>query len=342
MKTCCILVSILLAAGVAMGQQYSPAYRQDPRAASITPVRCCHGLVCDSCPACVPQATCAARPTCVCQPCAEPAEPQAQQAQPAAVAAMPVPGMFAQPPAVGRYAGETSSVGIRGFRIHIPELNFELPTIELPSFTRYRRNAEFEADQARAPWVVGPAASYAMIGAGGHMYSPQQLALMQEAYRRQALAQKQEAQKAQRAEEAATTKEGSEIEKLREENEKLKSDLEKIKKLLCQPTNVRARWGDMLSSPSSGRPEYQTMPVEVVDRISDAGATPTRSEHHGMAPPPPFRRKSTVSRVPDKNAGARQSSPSQGRPIPRAVVARSEEPATQECGVISKLASWLR
>lgn len=92
--------------------------------------------------------------------------------------AMP-PGMYAQPPAVGELQGEQNAIGIQGPMLHIPEIRLELPTIRLPNFFRIKRGAEMRVDSARAPYMIGQAATFGMMGAGGHPLSVNQLSLMQ-------------------------------------------------------------------------------------------------------------------------------------------------------------------
>ena len=78
---------------------------------------------------------------------------------------------FAAPPAVGETAGESSSLGVRGFGLRIPEMNLQMPTIQFPSLVRYRRDAVMHLESARAPLVPGAAAVYGQMAPGGHVVS---------------------------------------------------------------------------------------------------------------------------------------------------------------------------
>lgn len=62
-------------------------------------------------------------------------------------------GVYVRAPETGEYAGESESVGLRGLGIRIPEFHLELPTIQLPCFIHFRRDAELYADSARLPFV---------------------------------------------------------------------------------------------------------------------------------------------------------------------------------------------
>ena len=97
-------------------------------------------------------------------------QPQAvppQHFQPQAVPPQAVPGMFAAPQARGEIAGESSSVGIRGFGIRIPAIQLEFPTIQLPSLIRFRREPEMRLEATYAPFVAGVPAVYGQLAPGG-------------------------------------------------------------------------------------------------------------------------------------------------------------------------------
>lgn len=87
------------------------------------------------------------------------------QGAPAAAA----PAMFAAPPQGGQISGESNAIGIRGLELHFPEMRFALPTLQLPSLVRIRRNPEMQIDGGRAPLVGGAAATYGQIAAGGNV-----------------------------------------------------------------------------------------------------------------------------------------------------------------------------
>jgi hypothetical protein len=77
------------------------------------------------------------------------------------------PAVFQAPQATSDVSGPSESVGIRGFGIRIPECNFQLPTIQLPSVVRYRRGAEAHFESARSPQIAGMAAMPAQLAPGG-------------------------------------------------------------------------------------------------------------------------------------------------------------------------------
>lgn len=119
------------------------------------PLRKRHFLSRKTCPPCEADAEQA--------PAKAPAQSPAQA--PAAAPAAAGPAMFAAPPAGGQIAGESNSVGIRGFELHIPETRLAMPTLQLPCLVRFRRNPEMQVDGGRAPLVAGAAAMYGQIPA---------------------------------------------------------------------------------------------------------------------------------------------------------------------------------
>lgn len=121
---------------------------------------------------------CDYRPDCRpgCAPCRRPCR---QQPCPPCEKKLAVPqGVYAQPPAVGEMIGESRALGLRGLAIEIPEIHFELPTIRLPNFIRYRRGPEMHVGPARAPYVSGQAATFGMMAPGGQAL-PGELPLLQ-------------------------------------------------------------------------------------------------------------------------------------------------------------------
>lgn len=66
--------------------------------------------------------------------------------------------IFVAPPPSGEVSGESSSLGIRGFSIRIPEMSITFPTIQLPSLVKYRRGPEMLTDQGRATFQPRPEA----------------------------------------------------------------------------------------------------------------------------------------------------------------------------------------
>ena len=90
-----------------------------------------------------------------------------QQAQGAAAGpGAAAPAQFQAPAPSGQIAGASHSIGLRGFEIHFPELRLALPTLQLPSLVKFRREPHMRLDPAEAP-LIAPA-SAAPAG-----YSPQ-------------------------------------------------------------------------------------------------------------------------------------------------------------------------
>ncbi len=66
-------------------------------------------------------------------------------------------GVFQAPPRTGTVVGPTRSIGVRGLALHFPELTLRLPTLELPSLSRYHSGSRMEIESAVAPFVSQPA-----------------------------------------------------------------------------------------------------------------------------------------------------------------------------------------
>lgn len=95
------------------------------------------------------QTPCYATPQMMCPPpCSNPAGEET---------GAPV-GAFAPGPPAGEVAGASSSYGIRGFALRIPESVIRLPTLQLPSLIKYRKEPELLSDAGRIPYVNQPAA----------------------------------------------------------------------------------------------------------------------------------------------------------------------------------------
>ncbi len=62
-------------------------------------------------------------------------------------------GVFAAPPASGTVAGESNAIGINGPALHFPAMSLRMPTLQLPSITRFRSGARMRIDAAEAPFV---------------------------------------------------------------------------------------------------------------------------------------------------------------------------------------------
>jgi len=90
----------------------------------------------------VQQAQCVRAQPCTVERCCEPT-----------FSAPPPDENFAAPPPTGEFEGESNSVGVRGLGIRFPEFNLELPTIQLPNFIKFRRDAVFRSDRMLAPMV---------------------------------------------------------------------------------------------------------------------------------------------------------------------------------------------
>lgn len=108
------------------------------------------------------------------QQCAAPgpqcAAPQYYSAPPAPAPApptpappAPAPGNFLRGPATGQAAGESRSLGFRGPSIRVPAFTLSLPTIELPSLVKFRRNPEMHFDSATGAWTPAPVAEFANV-----------------------------------------------------------------------------------------------------------------------------------------------------------------------------------
>ena len=78
---------------------------------------------------------------------------QAERERLGAGAGAGAPTEFVAPPASGVVAGATNSFGLRGLEITFPELKFALPSLQLPSLVRLRREAEMHLDSGRATMV---------------------------------------------------------------------------------------------------------------------------------------------------------------------------------------------
>ncbi|MCY2987722.1 MAG: hypothetical protein NTY19_07650 [Planctomycetota bacterium] len=76
--------------------------------------------------------------------------------------AAPQSGVYVAPPQTGVLRGPVQGVGVEGLKITFPEFSLKLPSLELPSFFRSRRNAEMLLDRGVAPHMSATApASYA-------------------------------------------------------------------------------------------------------------------------------------------------------------------------------------
>lgn len=63
-------------------------------------------------------------------------------------------GVFAAPPASGTVAGESNAIGLNGPALHFPAMSLRMPTLQLPSLTRFRSGARMRIDAAEAPFVA--------------------------------------------------------------------------------------------------------------------------------------------------------------------------------------------
>ncbi|MBC8115850.1 MAG: hypothetical protein H7062_15805 [Candidatus Saccharimonas sp.] len=62
------------------------------------------------------------------------------------------------PPPSGEVSGESNSLGLHGFSLRIPESTLRMPSLQLPSMVRYRREPEMLTDHSRATFQSQPAA----------------------------------------------------------------------------------------------------------------------------------------------------------------------------------------
>jgi hypothetical protein len=86
-------------------------------------------------------------------------KPQAANIQAAPQTAPPA--MFIAPPPTGEFAGASAAVAFNGPELTFPELRLALPTLRLPSMTRFRRDAQFNIDAAKAGESYYPAQVFA-------------------------------------------------------------------------------------------------------------------------------------------------------------------------------------
>jgi len=97
-----------------------------------------------------------------------------QQAQAATANAGPgtasAPAQFQAPAPSGQIAGASNSFGLRGLEIHFPELRFALPTLQLPSLVKFRREPHMHIDSSSAPMIAPASALPATAPAS---YAPQ-------------------------------------------------------------------------------------------------------------------------------------------------------------------------
>lgn len=85
--------------------------------------------------------------------CARPGEPESA----------PAPeGAFITGPPRGEVAGESNSLGLRLGTLRIPEINIPLPTVQLPSLVRYRRDAHMLTESSEAPYVESGVAEFGL------------------------------------------------------------------------------------------------------------------------------------------------------------------------------------
>ena len=101
------------------------------------------------------------------------AQQQAQAATATANAGLgtaSAPAQFQAPAPTGQIAGASNSVGLRGFEIHFPELRLALPTLQLPSLVKFRREPHMRLDPGEAPMISPASAAPATAPAG---YAPQ-------------------------------------------------------------------------------------------------------------------------------------------------------------------------
>lgn len=93
--------------------------------------------------------------TAMAQECALPGPTCAPQCQspPMSPAPQRSPGRFVRGLSPGSTAGESTSLGLRGATLHIPEIRISLPHIELPSFYKVRHDSSKVFDTTRSPLV---------------------------------------------------------------------------------------------------------------------------------------------------------------------------------------------
>lgn len=90
-------------------------------------------------------------------------EPRCESPPPAAPPAAPPsapPGYYAAPPQNGVLQGASSSIEMEGAALRFPALEFKLPSLRLPSFSKIHQNARMHIEEARAPYVQQPPVAY--------------------------------------------------------------------------------------------------------------------------------------------------------------------------------------
>jgi hypothetical protein len=106
--------------------------------------------------------------TAMAQQCEAPAAycvPQCAAPAPAPPAPAPPAGNFLRGPATGQAAGESRSMGLRGFTLRIPAITVATPTLELPSLFKLRRDAEMHFDSSTGPLTSAPVHEFGTLPA---------------------------------------------------------------------------------------------------------------------------------------------------------------------------------
>jgi hypothetical protein len=94
---------------------------------------------------------------------------QIQMCQPKPAEAGSVPpqqGGFAAPPRGGTAQGEANGLGFEGMAIHFPAMTLRMPSVQMPTMHRFRRNAQMSLPETIAPFLENVAKSVEMTGAG--------------------------------------------------------------------------------------------------------------------------------------------------------------------------------
>ncbi len=81
-------------------------------------------------------------------------------------------GSFVTGPARGEVSGESNSLGLRLGTLRIPELSIALPTLQLPSLVKFRRNPTMHTESAEAPFVTGDVAQFGLKPRGNAESAP--------------------------------------------------------------------------------------------------------------------------------------------------------------------------
>jgi len=154
------------------------------------------------------------------------------------------PGAFAAPPRSGVSVGATRSSVVNGLRLRFPALVIELPSLELPSFSRCTRAQHMRIDEATAPFVANPNYTRALL------YREAELRALRDVYDRSGKAER--GAKDDEAD-AARSADISDVETCRKELEALRQALREMERCLNK-VDERLRGTDAAPLPEEIKP----------------------------------------------------------------------------------------